>query len=446
MSINNLKKIEKFDVFISHNKLDASIFARYIKLTMELFLNNNSKYDPTYNSEECEPPLCYKIFYDSDHLYNLKLLFEIIQNNNDMFCFILLTPSYFKSFWCMIELYLMMKYCKNIIILLPFTNLNSSDITHNEINTQTIYLKKNNFNINETTLPENYFTNLVTTINSYYVNDINIQDLNSVVEEIKNIIYDKNNKKILLEFSNYSKKILLLLKSSYKNKNIIVGFYGLNPINKTVINILMLLSNMFIKKSNNFLNFDNYNKMNIKDPVDPKNKLGNITLFKKFKKIKYVIIITDSNSNESFFAGEVFKLISKYSNWKKKYKIIIKTFNKPPNKDEINEDYLPIIFLLLSENIINNQKLIDTILIINSFLQLYNKEILYQGIDIKKNYNYLNINEYREKFKMNDDEKDVLLNLLSNVISFEFNVNTHIWLLKYQVLTILFKLFQLKLL
>lgn len=91
--IQSLVDLRTYHIFLSHKKIEAQIFARYIKMILKLYYNDLN------------------IFYDADNLFDLKTLPGIIDNsiekanNYEMLIIIILTKEYLNSYWCQLELY-----------------------------------------------------------------------------------------------------------------------------------------------------------------------------------------------------------------------------------------------------------------------------------------------------------------------------------------------------
>jgi hypothetical protein len=449
-----------FDIFISHNKKDSSIISRYIKLLLEIFLNSNSQVDPIMQITECNSSnQCHKIFFDSDYLHNLQSLINIIETCEKFI--IILSPNYFKSEWCILELYYILKLNKSIIILYSF-----------EITDKTI-----TYTGNDITLVQN-------------IPKLSTDTINTQLKVLQEIFNKKKEKRVI------DNNIIICESEFESNKKAIICYYNSKLSLKYIfINIILIcISFITTTEITNYYNenceleksqTDNYCDeekdldIKIKDPLniiesksEQKLKLKlkqkseqklKLKLKQKSKQklklnlkqksepqsenIKYIIIITDSTDSDSFLVGEIIKIISRYSNWKIKYNLIIKTINSNNKNIELSKSYLPIIFLLLSKNIINKE-VINTITCINNKLKtVYNEDtIYYQGIDIKKNFEYMSKKDCTSMIQSVSItlEIDLILKFIVHVITFDFNVNTHFWLLKYQILSIIYKLYQLR--
>jgi hypothetical protein len=497
----NESTISEIDILLSHNKYDTQCLTRCISILLRLLIKKDTF------SADCKPEnKCYKIFFDSDYLNNLSSLFKYFEKKtisaNPIKIVIILTENYFKSIWCLLELYTIFNKSTNIIIVMPEYTTNFIKY----LKKLQKYLKTNIrklYNINGLNIDSNkkrvvqvYLDlNVVTNVVSKsYTGNITLNDLEKKTNKIIEFALDRLFK--LLSDFDYQNNDEFSSSSnfSYKNnENYNINDYNNEPISRN-ITIIRLQNIQNIEElsydENDIIRLNNiiYKYLIKSEPIDldpieldlnpsqeqepnPINdynllfendeKSLNDELFNSYEtlllnsdiKESFIIyILVNNNDYEAVSMALIIKTIAQNSKWKSKLNIEFNILDKENYvKDQLfknNQSYLPLILVILGKKI--DKDFLNFLINVNKkfnheLAEHTNTLLKYLGISIGDTFKTKTINEWFEFFeeKKINNNKDIkfLFKIVSETIFLTFNVNVHILYLKYQLLQIIYKLY-----
>jgi len=316
---------EKFDFFISHRKKETTALARYLKIILKNYY------------KKIKDGQSLKVFYDCDNLFFLDKLLVHLDNTDCVL--VLISKTYFESFWCVLE-FIYILYKQKSYYIYNLTELNIDELINNGI----INLSNDDANVIANAYTNN-FTNLynyensakgakgiiieiLKKVNKANIIKINIQDIQS-----KNYILIKN-------FIVFIKEELKQYKQqayqnagafSQSNEEIIFLFKSLDCEKLAVAKIIKDF--LLFKKSKNFIYY--YWSVN-----EFSNKVKNI------HNIKKIFYILNEELNEEL-NKELQTKIKTYGENFKIINILRKNKNKNIQISNLINVYFDVHFIIL---------------------------------------------------------------------------------------------------